>query len=272
MVSRYNLKDLDLIFLDVETTGLNAFEGDSICEIGALKYKEGVILDEFYTLINPKRKIPLQVSSIHRIYDEDVKDAPYFEEVADSLLNFLDNSIICGYNIGFDLGFLNVELEKIGYPSLQLPSLDILVMVRKTFPSLPRYNLSYVASYFHIKGERFHRALDDALITWQIFEKVKVVLKERGIEKIEDYLSLYGFDNEFFKKFQEPKLAIIKESIVAGFKLKIDYLAYDGQRRTFVVKPKKIISQEKIWFLAKKDSEGIEVRLSLDRILNLEIV
>jgi len=72
------LENLPLVFFDVETTGLNPNQEDAICEIGAVKIKENEIVDTFQTLINPQRKIPSYVSSIHHIYDEDVKDAPCF--------------------------------------------------------------------------------------------------------------------------------------------------------------------------------------------------
>ena len=135
------LRDLSLVFFDVETTGLNPHEKDAICEIGAVKMKEDVIVDTFQTLINPKREIPHYVSSIHHIYDEDVKDAPYFEDIADKFLDFLKDSIICGYNLSFDLNFLNKELERIKYPLLEnFPTIDVLKMARRSL-KLTRYSL-----------------------------------------------------------------------------------------------------------------------------------
>jgi DNA polymerase III epsilon subunit family exonuclease len=272
MSGRSKLDNLDLVFFDVETTGLDPEKEDTICELGAVKLREGSFVDTFQTLINPKREIPFQASLIHKIYDEDVENSPYFEEVVDKLLYFFEDSVICGYNIGFDLGFLNAELKKINYPRIELPALDVLLMARRTFPELGRYNLISIADYLNVEKREFHRALDDALVTAQIFLKIKEILKDKGVKRIEELLTLYGFNNEFFRKFQEPKIALIRESITAQLNVKFNYLSPSNKLHTFIFKPQKLERQENMYVVGINSQSNKEVKLDLSRILSLEII
>lgn len=262
-----SLENLSLVFFDVETTGLNPHQGDAICEIGAVKVKEDEIVDTFQTLINPKRTIPLYVSSVHHIYDKDVKDAPYFEDIADEFLEFLKDSIICGYNLNFDLSFLNKELERISYPLLKdSPTIDVLKMVKRSL-KLTRYNLGYVCVYLGVKSERLHRAQEDAYLTSQIFLKMKKRLEEKGITKIEELVSLFALPNQFLKNFHQPLLAFLKECIEEKFKIKVRYFSYKEGLKEFIFLPQ-LISDEFVFGRGKQE----ELKLKITRILGIEII
>ncbi|UCG35482.1 MAG: 3'-5' exonuclease [Candidatus Omnitrophota bacterium] len=192
---KQNIDDFDLVFLDVETTGLDAAKGEAICEIAALKVKRGEVIDQFQTLVNPKKEMPQEVYRIHKISDEELRGAPFFEDIAEELLSFLGNSVICAYNADFDMSFLNHELMRAKRPLLQAKPLDIMRIAKKTV-RIPRYNLITVATYFNIKAEGdLHRALTDANLTFKVFCSLKDILKEKGINSLEDYLSLQNKPN-----------------------------------------------------------------------------
>lgn len=268
-----SIDDIDLVFFDVETTGLYPEEGDALCEIGGIKVRGGQSIDTFQTLINPKQSIPAQAQAIHKISDDDVKGAPYFEEAVDKFLYFLGNSIMCGYNVGFDLGFLNYELKKINYPAVDLPSLDILVMARRTVEGLGRYNLRSLAAYFQLTTTHFHRALDDARATKEIFYKIKDILQEQRITKVQDFITLYGFSNDFFKRNQEPKIALIKEGIHAKLSLQIRYVSSRNTLRTFVVIPKELLEDKKATYLLGANPKTNDtLTFNLTSILGVEII
>lgn len=270
MLSEKSLESLSLVFLDVETTGLDPRRGDSICEIGAIKVGEGTAINEFSSLINPKQAISPYVSQINNIFDEDVRDAPFFEEVVDNFLGFLGNSILCGYNVGFDLGFLNAELAKIHYPLLHLPALDVLLMARKTVTSLAHYNLGYVAGYLHLEIKKLHRAFEDALLTSKIYFLLKKELTKKGISKVSEYFTLFGVQNEVFQKMQEPKVTLIKESIIADVGLKITFLSHRA-RTTLIIKPKEVIEQKGLFLVGVETQNQKTITLPLGKILNIEI-
>ena len=267
-----DIDDVELVFFDVETTGLYPSSGDAVCELGAVKIQGGTETAVFNELINPKRSIPPEASAVHHIYDSDVDGKPYFEEVVDRFLYFIGSSVLCGYNIGFDLGFLNAELTRIKYPPIDIPSIDVLVMARRTIQSA-HYNLKAVTEHLNISAKNFHRALDDAIATKDIFLIIKDIAAQKGIRRTGDFISLYGFDNNFFKKHQEPKIAFLKESIRAQLKIQIRYVSYANTANTFIIIPKKVEEKEgRKYLIAVHSLTQKELTFNLSRILRADIV
>ena len=212
-----------LVFFDLETTGLVS-RRDAICEISAIKVQAGNIKAKFDTLLNPRQPIPPAAYKIHNISDEDVKKAPYFEEVIDSFLHFINRSTILGYNVLFDLSFLNYNLQRIRYPRLQLPFIDVLTMARRIFPGLKSYNLQSMVNYFNLKSGRFHRALDDAQATYRVFSKIVSFLEEKGVRKHSDYIRMFGGIRQ--RRKYDSQQALIDEAIRLKLKLRIKYFSH----------------------------------------------
>ncbi|MCP4653418.1 MAG: 3'-5' exonuclease [Candidatus Omnitrophica bacterium] len=184
-----NINEYDLVFLDVETTGLSAAAGEAICEIGAVKVRNHEVVDKFQCLVNPGQEIPYHVYKIHKISNEDVKDAPFFKDIAENLLEFLEGGVICAYNAPFDAGFINSELGRMMYAPWSGPVIDVLTMARCLIKS-QKYNLETVVKFFNIEcPQNFHRALEDALVTAKVFAKLLEISKEKSLEEI---LSRYG--------------------------------------------------------------------------------
>lgn len=103
-----------LVFFDLETTGLNVGK-DKIVEISMLKINPDGTEETKTLLINPNVPIPQECSAIHGIYDIDVKDKPFFEDVADEIMDFLQDSDLAGYNSNkFDLPLLVEEFLRAG--------------------------------------------------------------------------------------------------------------------------------------------------------------
>ncbi|MBN2482730.1 MAG: 3'-5' exonuclease [Candidatus Omnitrophica bacterium] len=260
-----------LVFVDVETTGLDPFGQDAICEIGAVKISQGVLVDTFSSLVNPKRPIPSLVSSIHSIYDEDVKGAPYFEQIVDTFMSFISGSVLAGYNVRFDLSFMNAELKKIHYPVIDLAALDVLIMARQTLKGLAHYNLSAVARHLHIKIDRAHRALDDALLTSKVYGSLQKELVKKGIATMAEYVALFGIKNEFLKKIQEPKVGFLQESIETKLTVQVRYLASDGNVTGGIIKPCGFIGEDKSVLEAIEIKTGQRLRIDVRTIISLEL-
>jgi len=271
-LSHKDINEVELVFFDVETTGLYPFSGDTVCELGAVKIKGETEIASFNELINPKRKIPSEASAIHHIYDSDVSGKPYFEEIVDRFLYFIGSSVLCGYNVGFDLGFLNAELTKIKYPPIDVPSIDVLVMARRMIQA-EHYNLKAVSEQLNISARNFHRALDDAIVTKDIFLIIKGMAAQKGIKQTGDFISLYGFDNDFFKKHQEPKITFLKESIRAQLKIQIRYVSCTNVANTFIVIPKRIEEKDRRKYLiATYPLIQKEFTFNLSCILRVDVV
>lgn len=266
-----NIEDYDLVFLDVETTGLDVVTGDSICEIGAFKTRNRKLIDKFHSLINPQKSMPEEAYRIHRISDEQLKNAPYFEEIADRLISFLETNIICAYNVGFDMGFVDHHLKITGYPPLNIPALDILLMARDVL-NLPKYDLETTAKFFDINCGKLHRALDDAYVAYQIFFKLLDIFKKKKLVKLAEFLSLYGLNNEILISTENSKVSLFKEAIDRNRNLKIRYFSYAKNIEEEKVFPLRVSQENQGFYLLYRNSKGESYRLRLNRILNIEEV
>jgi predicted DnaQ family exonuclease/DinG family helicase len=151
------------VALDLETTGLDA-DHDAIIEVGAVKFRDDEVLDTFSTFINPGRHIPLQITELTGIRDEDVAGAPSLHDVLGRLVRFIGEWAIVGHSVGFDLGFLRRHAGL-----LDNESLDTFELASVLLPQAERYSLGALAQMLGIEMEREHRALDDAQATHRLF-------------------------------------------------------------------------------------------------------
>lgn len=183
------LSDATFVIVDVETTGLRA-GNDRIIEIGMVKLERGRITDIFNSFINPGRKIPPFITSFTGISDEDVEDAPYFEEVADELMNFLGDSVLVGHNLSFDYRFLQSEFSLAGKHSFKPLQLCTLRLAKKLLPELRSRSLKNVAYHFKLHQELAHRALDDAHLTAQVLLKFIEILQRTDFNTVSSAIQL----------------------------------------------------------------------------------
>lgn len=160
------------IILDTETTGLEPREGHKIVEIGALEMRNKVLTgNKFHFYINPGRDMPSDAYRIHGISGEFLKDKPFFNEIADEFLKFIDGAKLVIHNAPFDIKFLNSELSQINKPILDLSiTVDTLVLARKLFPGM-KTNLDALCKRFKIdnSGRKLHGALKDAALLADVY-------------------------------------------------------------------------------------------------------
>lgn len=160
----------ELIAIDLETTGLDPLE-DAIIEVGAVRMRDGTIIEEFSTLVDPGRPIPQNVTSLTGIRSTDVIGAPPIEQVVPAIRAFAGNAPLVGHNVAFDTGFLYRQ------GILQTnPRIDTYDLASVLMPRAPRYSLSSLSSQINIDLENAHRALDDAraagLLYWLLWNKL----------------------------------------------------------------------------------------------------
>ncbi|MFH1519795.1 MAG: 3'-5' exonuclease [Candidatus Omnitrophota bacterium] len=264
-----NIEDFDLVFLDLETTGLDVVTGDSLCEVGALKVRERKVINKFHSLVNPRKKMPAQAYEVHKISDEELKDAPCFEEIADRLIRFLNGCVICAYNVGFDMGFINHQLRRMGRSYLEGPAIDVLSMARDGL-KLPRYNLEATAKFFNIDCSRgLHRAVGDAFVAYRIFLKLIDIFKEKRIEKLNEFISLYGLDNEIFRAGEDHKTLLFKEAMDSKTTLAIRYFSSSNRLKEEKILPLSIFQEGKYSYLLYQGEGEASCRLKLNRILKV---
>ena len=176
--------DTEYVVLDIETTGLS-FQTEKITELGAVKIKNGEIIEEFESFVNPEKPIPEKIVEITHITDEMVKDAGTIEEVLPKFLEFLGDSVLVAHNANFDIGFIRHYAEKLGY-KLDNTYIDTLSLSKQVFPDFKKYKLGLIAEKLGIKVEVAHRALDDVLTLVKVFNVIIEKLKEDGIKTVDE--------------------------------------------------------------------------------------
>lgn len=167
--------------LDIETTGLNPAD-DAIIEIGAVKF-DGKAISYFHELIGIDREIPDSVVQLTGITNAMLAGAKKIRPVLEDLRAFTGNLTLVGYNINFDIQFLNTALEKNGLDSVRNQEIDLMKLVKKEQIFQPNYKLETTLKSYGISSKVPHRALEDAKLIFQLSRKVNVfwkVLREKG--------------------------------------------------------------------------------------------
>ena len=164
-----------LIVLDTETTGLEVDQGHRVIDIGAIVLKDRKKTNEYFqSYLNPERLIDTEAQEIHGISNEQLEKEPKFSEIAESFLEFVQDSVLIIHNAPFDLGFLNSELQRASsnYPRLEeiCEIEDTLILARKKFPGR-RNKLDDLADRYEVEGydRTFHGALVDANILADVY-------------------------------------------------------------------------------------------------------
>jgi DNA polymerase-3 subunit epsilon/ATP-dependent DNA helicase DinG len=157
----------ELVALDLETTGLNP-DTDAIIEVGAVRFREGRVIDEFSMLVNPLRPLPQEVSFLTGISEASLQTQPTLSEVIPQLRHYLGNATLIAHNAQFDRAFM----EKAGFRDYHW--LDTLELGSILLPRALRYSLAYLSGYFQIDLVSHHRAADDARATaylyWELWK------------------------------------------------------------------------------------------------------
>ncbi len=192
-----SLKGSYVVF-DLETTGFSA-ESNRIIEIGAVKVEQGEVTDTFSTFVNPQTPIPYEIENLTGINDGMVMDAPVIEAVLPEFMEFCRDTVLVAHNAGFDTSFIEKNCVRQGLP-YDYTSVDTVGLARALLPSLSRFKLDTVAKALNISLENHHRAVDDAGCTAQIFLKFLGMLKERGMENLDEVNALSVLDAEAVKK------------------------------------------------------------------------
>src|SRR5262245_11712269 len=115
------LDEIPFVAFDTETTGLHA--SDRLVELGAVRFRGGLIEGEFVAVVNPGVPIPQGATAVHGIRDEDVAGRPRAAEVLPSFLSFIEGAALVGHNAPFDVRVLALELLRAG---LRLPDNPVL--------------------------------------------------------------------------------------------------------------------------------------------------
>jgi DNA polymerase-3 subunit epsilon len=154
--------------VDVETTGGSPFF-HRVLEVGILRVEKGEIVRTYNTLINPQTPIPEFITGITNIRDEDVADAPIFEDVKDEILEMFEDAIFVAHNSNFDYGFLKGEFQR-HERAFTMDQLCTVRLSRTLFSRFKHHNLTALIERFEFECANRHRAFDDAKVLWDFLQ------------------------------------------------------------------------------------------------------
>jgi DNA polymerase-3 subunit epsilon len=165
------------IFLDTETTGLDAVAGDRIVEIGCIEMVGRRLTGRHLHLyFNPQRPVHPEAMRVHGLTDDFLADKPRFAEGAPQVLEFLQGAEVIIHNAAFDTGFLNEELKRLGQPLVQTlvaKVTDSLAMAREMFPGKSN-SLDALCRRLEVDNSNraFHGALLDAGLLAEVYVRM----------------------------------------------------------------------------------------------------
>ena len=186
------------VVFDLETTGFSPSK-NQIIEIGAVKVVNGSITERFSTFVNPKVPIPFEIEQLTSINDDMVLDAPVIDEILPKFMDFCQDAVMVAHNADFDMSFIKYNCSALGL-DCEKTVLDTVALSRVLLPSLNRFKLDTVAKALNISLAHHHRAVDDAACTAEIFVKLVEMLRNRGVETMEDLDQMESYTEETIRK------------------------------------------------------------------------
>ena len=200
------------IFLDTETTGLSAKDGDRIVEIACIETKDLIPTNRvFHKIINPQKKVSSEAFKVHGFSDDFLKTKEKFDEVVEDFLEFIKNKKLIIHNAPFDIGFLNTELRRANKKILDLKNVeDSLTLARSKFPASSN-SLDNLCKRFNIDLSR--RIKHNALLDCELLREVYINL----VDQKEPSLSFQQREDQIID-FKTEKSSKNREKIIVKIK------------------------------------------------------
>ena len=239
--SNYPAFDDEMIVFDLETTGLSN-RTCKIIEIGAVKIKDGKVLEVFNTFVDPEEPISEMITNLTSITNEMVKGAPKEAEALKSFLEFAGDRMLIAHNANFDVGFVRVAAERVGVPFTN-SYLDTVGLSKYLNTDIKNHKLDTIAKYYQLEDFHHHRASDDAEILARIFFEMQKRLKAEGVVTFQHLLSLMSEKSDPLQlpMYHMIILAKNKEGLKNLYKLvSFSYLNYYKKKPRI---PKSVLEQ-----------------------------
>ncbi|WP_139994255.1 3'-5' exonuclease [Paenibacillus paridis] len=186
------LKELEVVVFDLETTGFYPTNGDEIISFGAVMFRGGEVVENecFYSLVNPKRKIPKAIVELTGITNEMVQDAPDLMQVLHDFMEFVGRRLLVAHASGHDKQFLNAALWRTSKVNLNHRVLDTMMVAKWLEPNLEGYSLDDLLESCCIPITERHHALQDSIMTAKLWQNYLARILERNITTLGD---LYAY-------------------------------------------------------------------------------
>ena len=173
----------EIVCFDIETTGLKVTQ-EAITEIGAVRLRNGEIVETFQTFVDPERRLTPEIIGLTGITDEMLRGAPKLKDALTAFLAFAGDAPLAAHNAEFDISFIRAGCRKCGIP-FEPTYIDTLILAQNLLPGLGKYKLDIVADHLQLPQFNHHRASDDAVPVAQMLTKFFPMLEERGVTRLQ---------------------------------------------------------------------------------------
>ena len=173
----------EIVCFDIETTGLKVTQ-EAITEIGAVRLRNGEIVETFQTFVDPERRLTPEIIGLTGITDEMLRGAPKLKDALTAFLAFAGGAPLAAHNAEFDISFIRAGCRKCGIP-FEPTYIDTLILAQNLLPGLGKYKLDIVAEHLQLPQFNHHRASDDAVPVAQMLTKFFPMLEERGVTRLQ---------------------------------------------------------------------------------------
>lgn len=205
------------VVFDIETTGFSSSR-NRIIEIGAVKVTDGKIKDKFSAFVNPDVPIPFEIEQLTGINDSMVLPHPKIDVILPQFLEFCKDSVLVAHNASFDVSFISYNAQQLQL-EFNPTVIDTVALSRLLLPSLNRYKLDTVAKALNISLANHHRAVDDAGCTAEIFAAFVKMLRDRGVESLDELNKLSAMSADMIKKLPTHHVIILAANDVGRVNL-----------------------------------------------------
>ena len=216
-----SIEDATYVSFDLETTGFSVIH-DGITEFGAVKIKNGEVIDRLQSFVNPGKKIGTRVSQLTNITNEMVADAPTIKEFLPQILEFFGDAILVAHNAKFDIGFLNESLKRLNQKPITNPVIDSLALARAIMKPMKSYRLGNVCRVYRVNydDDVAHRADYDAEVLGAVFTTMLHSIMQSGNYNLLDLNKLQKDDAyKIVFPYHMTALALNKEGLKNMFKI-----------------------------------------------------
>ena len=173
----------EIVCFDIETTGLKVTQ-EAITEIGAVRLRNGEIVETFQTFVDPERRLTPEIIGLTGITDDMLRGAPKLKDALTAFLAFAGGAPLAAHNAEFDISFIRAGCRKCSIP-FEPTYIDTLILAQNLLPGLGKYKLDIVAEHLQLPQFNHHRASDDAVPVAQMLTKFFPMLEERGVTRLQ---------------------------------------------------------------------------------------
>ncbi len=217
------IKGTTYVVFDTETTGFNAGGKDQMIEIGAVKIKDGEIIDRFDELIDPGRPLPAKITEVTHITDEMLKGKDNEENVTKRFLEWAGTDPMVAHNAKFDISFIEMAMKKYNLGEFKSTVIDTLELSRALDPDHNRHSLSALVKRYEVPFDEdaHHRADYDAEGTSYVLHKMLERVLSFGHKTIKDLENLVPKDEiyKFGRTYHFNAIVKNKEGLKNLFKI-----------------------------------------------------